>query len=53
MKYRFEIIIRRSNGEKYSCYRMANNEEQAISMVAVPDGEEIVEVTKDFANPNY
>ena len=53
MKYNFTITIRKANGETYTCTRLANNEEQAVSMIRLPEGEEIVSISKDWANPNY
>ena len=46
MKFRFIITIRRADGSEYECSRLANTEEQAVSMVRVPDGETIAMVAK-------
>lgn len=53
MKYNFTITIRNANGETYTCQRVANTEEQALSMIKLPDGETLLDVKKDWANPNY
>lgn len=53
MKYNYTITIRRPDGTEYTCKRPANDEEQAVNMVKVPDGDKIVSVSKDWAHPNY
>ena len=53
MKFNFTITIRKENGETYTCRRLANTEEQALSMVRVPAGETVVMITKGWAKQNY
>lgn len=53
MRYNFTITIQRQDGTIYTCKRVANTEEQAVSAVKVPHGESIIMVDRDWANPNY